>query len=57
MDRKVYDDFKNLLQKINAKRKNTANKNMKKLMRPQTVQDATGEEYWQTIFTDEWACW
>jgi hypothetical protein len=56
MDKKLYDDFKTILQKINGKRKE-GNKNFRKLMRLETGEKSTEEEYWQTIFTDEWACW
>ena len=56
MDKKVYEDLKKLVRDINA-RKKVQQPRWRKLLRLDTGEKSTEEEYWDTIFTDEWACW
>jgi hypothetical protein len=57
MERQIYDEFKMALGKISGKRKGEKERRFRKLMRLETGEKSTDEEYWETIFTDEWACW
>jgi hypothetical protein len=58
MDPEVYNAFKSLVKKINDRRNGGKNCRWRKLMRlEETGEKSTAEDYWEFIFTDEWACW